>query len=150
MHLNLVLWDYSLWAVVDSELAFGLLSVIMCPLYNDWKVLWDKLQIIKLEILGFPNCSLCYGVCVVVLFFLGKMLCNFMLGTQSTQRSSCKASGKTLFWPTMLTFHCCGLQHKIRRAQLCCCGDPLWKRRLPKVVYFHLNLPQVVWSMIIL
>lgn len=63
---------------------------------------------------------LCYGVCCgFVLFFLGKLLRNFMLGTQSTQRSSCKASGKTLFWPTMLTFHCCGLhQHKIRHAQL--------------------------------
>lgn len=95
---------------------------------------------------------LCYGVCCgFVLFFLGKMLRNFMLGTQSTQRSSCKASGKTLFWPTTLTFHCCGLhQHKIRHAQLCCCGDPLWKLRLPKVVYFHLNLAQVVWSIIIL
>lgn len=36
------------------------------------KVLWDKLQIIKLEILGFPNCSLFVMVCVCcgfVLFF---------------------------------------------------------------------------------
>lgn len=65
-----VLWDYSLWAVVDSELAFGLLSVIMCPLYNDWKVLWDKLQIIKLEILGFPNCSLFVMVCVLWFCFV--------------------------------------------------------------------------------
>lgn len=77
-----ILWDYSLWwAVVDSESAFGLLSVIMCPLYNDWKVLWDNLQILKLEILVSKLFPLCHGVCCgFVLFFSGQNVAQLHVG----------------------------------------------------------------------